>query len=64
MNKKNEVELKILLKEGARLPEYKTSGAAGADLCAFLEKDLVLKPFERCAVPTGLFFEIPDDYEI
>jgi dUTPase len=27
---------KITIKEGAKLPEYQSRGAAGADLCAFL----------------------------
>ena len=56
--------LKVKLKDGAFLPEYKTSGSAGADVRAFLAEDIVIKTFERVLVPTGLFFEIPDGYEI
>ena len=60
----NLVELKIKLAPGAVLPQYKTQGAAGADICALLKEDVTLKPFERKAITTGLFFEIPQNYEI
>lgn len=56
------VKCKIL--DGAILPEYKTSQSAGADICAYLEKPILLKKGQRFAVPTGLSFEIPFGYEI
>ena len=31
------VEIKCVAQEGAKLPVYQTSGAAGADVCAFLD---------------------------
>ena len=40
--------------EGLDLPEYATEGAAGLDLRAAVESDLVLAPGERFLVPTGL----------
>jgi dUTP pyrophosphatase len=49
--------------EGLTLPAYASDGAAGADLCAAVESELVLEPGERAAVPTGLVLEIPDGYE-
>jgi len=49
--------------EGLPLPGYATDGAAGADLCAAVESELVLHPGERIAVPTGLMLEIPNGYE-
>jgi len=49
--------------EGLPLPAYATDGAAGADLCAAVESELVLDPGERRAVPTGLVLEIPEGYE-
>ncbi len=58
------VKIKVLANEGATLPVYKTAGAAGADVCAFIEKEIVLSPLERILVPTGLFFEIPSGFEI
>lgn len=46
------------------MPVYASAGAAGADVFALLDKELVLKPFERALVPTGLSFSIPDGYEV
>jgi dUTP pyrophosphatase len=46
-----------------RLPSYSTSDAAGADIAAALEEDLVIPPGERAAVPTGLYLELPAGYE-
>jgi dUTP pyrophosphatase len=60
------VEVRILRlphAEGLPLPDYATAGAAGADLCAAVEDDLVLEPGGRVAVPTGLVVEIPMDFE-
>ncbi len=34
------------------------------DIRAYLEAPKTLKPFERVLIPTGLFVEIPDGYEI
>lgn len=45
------------------LPTYETAGAAGMDLRAALDADLVLQPGERAAVPTGLTIALPDGYE-
>lgn len=60
----NRVDIKIISSKGAVVPCYKTAGAAGADVCALVEEKMVLKPGERTVVPTGLFFEIPQGYEI
>lgn len=60
----NEVDIKIIANKGAVVPCYKTAGAAGADVCALLSDKVVLKPRERTILPTGLFFEIPQGYEI
>ena len=45
------------------LPEYKTEGAAGMDLCAAIEQPITLKPLERTLVPTGLKIELEHGYE-
>ena len=60
----NVVNVKCLASKGAIIPEYKTSGAAGADLCALLESPLTIPAGKFAMVPTGLFFEIPEGYEI
>lgn len=58
------VEIKVRALPGAKLPEYQTAGAAGADVCALLDEPVTLQPGERRMIPTGLFFEIPEGYEI
>lgn len=60
----NIVNIKCKASEGAVIPEYKTSGAAGADLCALLEEPLTIPAGKFAMVPTGLFFEIPQGYEV
>lgn len=57
------ITVPVLLEDGARLPEYKTSGSAGADLCACVDETLWLAPMERRAIPTGLRIELPEGYE-
>ncbi len=59
-----DIVLACSLEPGAALPEYKSAGAAGADLRARLASALVLAPGERSAVPTGLRVEIPEGYEL
>ena len=44
------------------LPRYMTPEAAGMDLLADLEAEMVLAPGERCLVPTGLAVAIPEGY--
>lgn len=58
------IKIKCKAQKGALLPCYKTKGAAGADVCALVESPLVIKKGERALVGTGLFFEIPEGYEI
>ncbi len=60
----NKVNVKYIAAEGAVIPEYKTAGAAGADVCAHIETDVVIERGKFAMIPTGLFFEIPDGYEI
>ena len=50
--------------EGLALPAYGTEGAAGMDLLAAVEADLVLAPGARTAVPTGLSLAIPAGWEV
>jgi len=45
------------------LPEYKTEGAAGMDLCAAIDEPVELKPLERKLIPTGLKIELEHGYE-
>ena len=52
------------LKPSVKLPSYKTNGASGMDLMAYLDKSIELKPGESCLVPTGLSVAFPKEYEI
>ena len=52
------------LKPDVELPSYKTSGASGMDLMAFLEHPIILAPNSSCLVPTGLSVAFLEDYEI
>lgn len=60
----NSVDIKIITSKGAIVPCYKTEGAAGADVCAFINDKIVIEKGKRAIIPTGLFFEIPQGYEI
>ena len=59
--------VKVLIKKlnpSVQLPSYKTYGASGMDLMAFIEKPIKLKPGKSYLVPTGLSVAIPEEYEI
>ena len=45
------------------LPAYATPGAAGLDLFAAVDQELVLEPGRRAAVPTGIAIALPDGFE-
>ncbi|MFN8322114.1 MAG: dUTP diphosphatase [Chitinophagales bacterium] len=57
------MKLRIINKSNNPLPSYETAGSAGMDLRAFTEQEIVLAPFERKLIPTGLYIELPDGYE-
>jgi dUTP pyrophosphatase len=57
------VQIKIVNQSPFPLPQYSTEGSSGMDLRANLSAAIALKPLERCLVPTGLFIELPPDYE-
>jgi len=59
--------IKVLVKKkdpSVKLPSYKTNGASGMDLMAYIDKSIELKPGESCLVPTGLSVAFPEEYEI
>ena len=60
----NIIEVKVVASEGAVIPSYKTDGAAGADVCALLKEPVTIASGSFAMIPTGLFFEIPQGYEI
>ena len=59
--------VKVLVKKlepTVKLPSYKTNGASGMDLMAYIDKSIELKPGKSCLVPTGLSVAFPKEYEI
>ncbi len=46
------------------LPSYKTKGASGMDLMAFVKEKIVIKPQSSALIPTGLSVAFSEDYEI
>jgi len=58
---------KVLVKRlnpEVELPAYKTSGASGMDLMAFVDQPIKIAPKSSCLVPTGLAIAFSEDYEI
>jgi dUTP pyrophosphatase len=58
------MQIKVINKSNNSLPQYSTAFSAGMDLRANLANFVLLKPGERKLIPTGLFFEIPEGYEV
>ena len=57
----------VLIKKldpSVELPSYKTDGASGMDLKAFVKEPINLKPQTSCLVPTGISVAFPSEYEI
>jgi dUTP pyrophosphatase len=46
------------------LPSYKTSGASGMDLMAFINSPIVITPKTSSLIPTGISLAFSEDYEI
>ena len=59
--------VKVLIKKlstEVELPSYKTSGASGMDLMAFIKSSITVKPKTSILVPTGLIMAFSEDYEV
>jgi|TARA_B100001093_G_scaffold164624_1_gene157095 dUTP pyrophosphatase len=58
---------KVLIKKlspDVKIPTYKTSGASGMDLMAFIKSTIMIKPKTSCLIPTGLSMAFSEDYEV
>lgn len=53
------MQVRVVNKSKHKLPEYATEHAAGMDIRANLDRDIVLRPLERIVVSTGLYIELP-----
>ena len=59
--------VKILIKRlssKVTMPQYKTIGASGMDIAAFLDNEILIKPSEKKIIPTGIKLKIPKGYEV
>lgn len=59
--------VKVLIKKlnpAVILPNYKTSGASGVDLMAFINNPIKIKPQSSCLIPTGISIAFSEEYEI
>ena len=59
--------VKVLIKKLdplVKLPQYKTSGASGLDLMAFIKEPIEIKPKTSSLIPTGLSVAFSENYEI
>ena len=59
--------VKVLIKKldpAVKIPSYKTSGASGMDLMAFIKEPIKLAPKNSCLVPTGISVAMSNEFEI
>ena len=59
--------VKVLIKKldpAVEIPIYKTTGASGMDLMAFIKQPIKLAPKSSCLIPTGLSVAFSEEYEI
>ena len=59
--------VKVLIKKldpDVKIPVYKTKGASGMDLMAFIKQPIKLKPKNSCLVPTGISVAFSENYEM
>ena len=62
----NFIEMKVRVADDSiELPAYETNSSAGMDLRAYLpDGSITLEPKQRVLVGTGLYFEIPEGFEV
>ena len=59
-----DILIPIINQSNNPLPAYATPGSSGMDIRANLPSPIILQPMERVLVPTGLFLELPEGYEV
>lgn len=57
-------KLVISVEEGAVAPSYATSGSAGADIRAFIDRPIYIFGGSSQVVNTGLRMRVPEGYEV
>ena len=63
MDKRKNMNVKIVNKSAYPTPAYATEKSAGMDLKANIDEPITLGPLDRAMVPTGLFIALPDGTE-
>jgi len=58
------IKLSFVNKSNNPDPEYATTGSSGFDLRANLDEPVTIQPHSVKIIPTGLYFEIPENFEI
>ena len=58
------VKIKVENRSKFACPEYQHPSDSGMDVRANIERPVLLKPLGRIIIPTGLYLEIPEGYEI
>ncbi len=58
------IKIKVIAQDPEALPCYMSDGAAGADVKSSNIDPISILPGKVGIIPTGLFFEIPEGYEI
>lgn len=58
------MKVKIVNHSSYALPEYQTPLSAGLDIRANITESVTISPLERAMIPTGLFVELPEGYEM
>ena len=57
------MKIKIINTSKHPLPKYETKGSAGLDLRANTENEIIIEPWKRVLVRTGLYLGLPENYE-
>lgn len=57
------MKIQVINKSKHSLPQYATGQSAGMDLRANLNEPIVLKPLQRCLIPTGIYMALPKGFE-
>lgn len=52
--------VKIILKDGAKMPQYATDGSAAVDLSANIKSPVVIRPGETVAISTGIELDMTE----
>ncbi len=55
--------VKVINKSNRDLPKYESLNAAGLDIRANIQEEILINPGEIKLIPTGIFMEIPSGYE-